>query len=112
MERRVLENYSEKIKALGHPVRLRIAFELLDHDFTVNEICRKLSIAQATISQHLSILRNRGVIIGNRNGTSISYGLASNNMKEMLMQLKKSINDSSVPAKDSKSKSTTFKNTI
>jgi len=103
MERKVLENYSEKLKALSHPIRLKITLELLEKDCTVNELCKKLSVAQATVSQHLSILRNRGVIFGNRNGTSISYGLSSNIIKDMLIQLKSSTEKSNFKGKAPKS---------
>lgn len=93
MDKKAYENYSEKLKALGHPVRLRIAVELSEQEFTVNALCATLDVPQATVSQHLSILRNKGIIEGSRSGTSISYRLSSVPIKEMLEQLRRSIGD-------------------
>ncbi len=93
MDKKAYENYAEKLKALGHPVRLRIAVELSEKDFTVNALCAALDVPQATVSQHLSILRNKGIIEGSRNGTSISYRLSSAPVRDMLEQLRRSIGD-------------------
>ncbi len=93
MERKDYENYAEKLKALGHPVRLKIAVELSDGSYTVNALCNSLRIPQATVSQHLSILRNKGIIEGSRSGTSISYYLSSNTVKTMLDRLRESAGD-------------------
>ncbi len=100
MERNDYENYAEKLKALGHPVRLKIAVELSDNTYTVNALCSVLQIPQATVSQHLSILRNKGIIEGIRSGTSISYRLSSQPVREMLEKLREN-SGNILPAKES-----------
>lgn len=99
MERKDFENYAEKLKALGHPVRLKIAVELSVSSLTVSTLCSCLDIPQATVSQHLSILRNKGIIEGERKGTSISYSLCSEPVRDMLEQLRISIGDLPTSAK-------------
>lgn len=96
MEKKDYENYAEKLKAIGHPVRLKIAVELSDNSYTVNALCASLDIPQATVSQHLSILKNKGIIEGKRNGTSISYQLCSEPVRDMLDSLRMSIGDALV----------------
>lgn len=91
MEKNIFENYAEKLKALGHPIRLKIAAELAKRSITVNALCDVLDIPQATVSQHLSILRNKGIIVGERNGTSISYSLQSEPVRSMLDSLQLSM---------------------
>ncbi len=93
MDKKAYEVYAEKLKALGHPVRLRIALELAEKEYSVNALCAVLDVPQATVSQHLSILRNKGIIEGSRHGTSISYHLSSLPVKEMLEQLRSSVSN-------------------
>lgn len=87
------EEFSEKLKALAHPVRLRIALALAEEDHAVCELCEILSISQATISQHLSILRNKGVVAGKRKGTSITYRLYSQSIKLLLEMIRDSLEE-------------------
>ena len=53
---------SELLKALGHPVRLRMVEGLLKHECNVNKIVKALNLPQSTVSQHLGILKNRGIV--------------------------------------------------
>ena len=62
--------------ALGHPARLSILFLLRDHDaMTVGEITNALMLSQSTVSEHLSILKQRALIKSERIGTAMSYHL-------------------------------------
>ncbi|MDP4152687.1 MAG: metalloregulator ArsR/SmtB family transcription factor [Bacillota bacterium] len=57
------EKRAEILKALAHPVRLMI-LDLLrqDNKINVTDLCRQLDIPQPTVSKHLSVLRNAGII--------------------------------------------------
>lgn len=79
--------YSEKLKALGHPIRLKLVIGLMTNECNVTKICQGLDIPQATTSQHLAILKNKGIIVGKRNGTSICYSLCDEGIKEMIKEL-------------------------
>ena len=78
------ETYAEKLKALGHPVRLQLVVGLMENECNVTKICEGLNIPQATTSQHLAILKNKGIIKGKRNGTSICYRLVDDGIKDMI----------------------------
>lgn len=69
-----INEYSEILKALGHPVRLKIVCGLVKKETcNVGTIVEKLSIPQPTISQHLNILKNAGIVTGYRKGTQVCY---------------------------------------
>lgn len=87
MEKHDYINYAEKLKALGHPVRLKIAIGLSNNSHTVNQLCNYMGIPQATVSQHLATLRNKGIIEGSRNGTSINYYLSNEKVRNILNDL-------------------------
>jgi ArsR family transcriptional regulator, arsenate/arsenite/antimonite-responsive transcriptional repressor len=61
-------------KALGHPVRIRIVRLLLDRDTCVcGEIVDRIPLAQSTVSQHLKILKDAGLIRGTIEGPRTCY---------------------------------------
>lgn len=61
-------------KALGHPARVRILQLLLAHDSCFcGEIVEQLPLAQATVSQHLKVLRDAGLIEGEIDGLRTCY---------------------------------------
>ncbi len=64
---------SELLKALAHPVRLRMVEGLISNECNVNKIVDKLKLPQSTISQHLSILKSRGVVQRRKEGLKTCY---------------------------------------
>ena len=71
-----LENASEMLKAIAHPMRIAIVDMLAnDKSLTVTEIHEALNIEQAVASHHLSIMKNKGVLISERNGKNSYYKL-------------------------------------
>ncbi len=84
------EKESEVLKALGHPVRLRIVTGLLQEDeCNVNKIVDKLKIPQSTISQHLGILKSRGIIKARKDGVKTCYSVIDDKVKMILDILEK-----------------------
>lgn len=69
--------YARVCKALADPKRLLIINELRDGPRPVGEIAAALGISQANASQHLAILRDRGVVSTRRVGTHAYYALTS-----------------------------------
>jgi DNA-binding transcriptional ArsR family regulator len=62
------------LKCIGHPVRLRI-IELLDRagELNVTAIHESLGIEQAIASQHLNLMRDKGILEGRRDGVNVFY---------------------------------------
>jgi len=57
-----IKKASEIFSALGHPIRLKIAYFLSQRDHCVCELIFKLNERQNLVSHHLSIMKNCGVI--------------------------------------------------
>lgn len=84
------EKESEILKALGHPVRLKMVFGLIDNnECNVNEIVEGLKLPQSTISQHLSILKSRGIIVSRKEGVKTCYKVVNEKVLEIVEVLKK-----------------------
>ncbi len=71
------EKISRLLKALAHPVRLKIVEGLLKDECNVSQIQKKLVLPQSTISQHLRILKDAGIIKGRRERTKVCYKVVS-----------------------------------
>lgn len=68
------EEIAELAKALGHPMRVRILRILLEQEECMcGQICDQLPIAQSTVSQHLKVLREAGLIHGEVDGPRTCY---------------------------------------
>jgi ArsR family transcriptional regulator len=70
-----LEKTVESFKAIGDKTRMRV-LQLLSstgNNLCVTAIAHKLAIAQPTVSQHLKVLKNAGILKANRIGNHIHY---------------------------------------
>lgn len=69
-----IEKTAEIFKALSGTTRLRIVVGLIEkNECNVNKMAEGLNIAQPNVSQHLSVLKNAGIIEGYRKGNQICY---------------------------------------
>ena len=57
-----IERASRSIKAMSHPLRLKILCILGDSEFSVQDIVDTVGTSQSNISQHLGILKDKGVL--------------------------------------------------
>jgi len=80
---------SELLKALAHPVRLRMVEGLISNECNVSRIVEKLGLPQSTISQHLSILRNRGGVKARKEGLRTCYKVVDPKVVELVKILGK-----------------------
>ena len=69
------ELHARVCKAIADPKRLLIINELRDRELSVGDLCEALGLSQSNVSQHLAILRERGVVLSRREGTSVFYRL-------------------------------------
>jgi len=67
------ERIAEVLKALGHPTRVKIIKYLADGEKCVKEIWQELGIPQPTVSQHINILKNAGIISFRKDGVKTCY---------------------------------------
>jgi ArsR family transcriptional regulator, arsenate/arsenite/antimonite-responsive transcriptional repressor len=83
-------------KALAHPARVRIVRLLLAHDACYcGQLVDELSLAQATVSQHLKVLKDAGLIVGEIEGLRTCY-CASRDRLALLHELVGALRDEAV----------------
>jgi ArsR family transcriptional regulator, virulence genes transcriptional regulator len=80
-----LEKAAAMLKAIAHPLRIKIVDCLEDgKKLTVSEIHKQLGIEQSTASHHLGILKDKGVLASKREGKNIWYFLKHENLRTIL----------------------------
>lgn len=72
---RSFDSEAEILKVLGHPIRLKIVAGLCARECNVKHIWECLGLPQATVSQHLALMKNKGIIEGKRDGVEVHYAV-------------------------------------
>ena len=69
--------HAEMCKTISNPRRQAILDNIRDGEMTVSDLIKKTGISQANLSQHLAILRSKGVVKTRRNGNNVHYSLSN-----------------------------------
>jgi ArsR family transcriptional regulator len=77
------------MKALAHPSRQLIAHALLDHELCVCELQEMLGQNMSTVSRHLSVLKNAGLLVEEKRGLYVYYRLCCKGFRDFLIAMKK-----------------------
>lgn len=85
------------LRALAHPMRLRILCRLLDGELAVAGFEAELGLRQPNLSQQLAALREAGLVATRREAKSIVYRLADHRVAGMLEALRHAMGGSAVP---------------
>lgn len=75
------------IRALGDPTRREILRVLRAGDLSAGDIAARFPITSASISHHLNVLKDAGLVQAERNGRSIVYSLDSTVFQEFVQQM-------------------------
>lgn len=68
-----IERASRSLKAMSHPLRLKILCTLGDQEVSVQEIVESVGTSQSNISQHLAILRDKGILASRKDANRVYY---------------------------------------
>ena len=68
-----IERASRSLKAMSHPLRLKILCTLGDSEVSVQEIVEQVGTSQSNISQHLAILRDKGILASRKDANRVYY---------------------------------------
>lgn len=79
--------FQDVFKALSDPTRREILILLRDGEMTAGEIVERFDTTGATISHHLSILKNADLVEDQRHGKYISYRLNTSVVEDILLWL-------------------------
>ncbi|MDG2394889.1 metalloregulator ArsR/SmtB family transcription factor [Candidatus Thioglobus sp.] len=66
-----IEKATKALKAMAHPLRLKILCALKDDELPVLEIVKQVGSSQSNISQHIDILRTKDIVESRRDGNKI-----------------------------------------
>lgn len=87
MERKVVsEELSRFFGVLAHPLRILIVEELRNGELTVSDLKDALNVPQASVSQHLGILRANRIVLERRDGRHVYYHLRQQELANLVVQ--------------------------
>ena len=72
-----IELAAHALKAIAHPLRLKILCVIGDREACVQEIVEAVGTSQSNISQHLAILRDKGVMVTRKNANRVYYRIGN-----------------------------------
>lgn len=80
----LLEDAAECLRVMSHPVRLRIAEILTQGEFPVHEIAAMCELPPNQTSEHLRLMKGRGLLGSRRRGRIVYYAVASPRLPSLL----------------------------
>ena len=80
--------HAQICQALADPTRIMLLYLLADSPQNVGELGIALHLNQPTVSRHLKVLRERGMVHAERTGTTVTYSLADQRVIEALSLLR------------------------
>jgi ArsR family transcriptional regulator len=76
------------LKALAHPLRLKILCVLKDGEQTVTSIVKEVGSSQSNISQHIDILRSKDIVESRRDGNKILCSVKDKKILQLVANIK------------------------
>ena len=68
-----IDRASRSMKAIAHPLRLKILCTLGNQEISVQDIVEQVGTSQSNISQHLAILRDKGILTARKDANRVFY---------------------------------------
>ena len=68
-----IDRASRSMKAIAHPLRLKILCTLGNQEISVQDIVEQVGTSQSNISQHLAILRDKGILTARKDANRVYY---------------------------------------
>ncbi|NLL37647.1 MAG: winged helix-turn-helix transcriptional regulator [Fretibacterium sp.] len=75
------------LKAIANDTRMSILTLLLRHNYCVRALANELDLAEATISQHLKVLREAGLLVGEKRGYFMHYDVERSALLELAKEI-------------------------
>lgn len=83
-----VDNVAALLKTMAHPIRLKILCLLQDREMAVGEIRDEVKTTNANVSQHLTLLRSKGIISYRKDANFIFNRIADPRILELMVTLK------------------------
>jgi len=85
--------HSSICQAVNDPRRIQLLYALSESPTNVTTLARELEIPQSTVSRHLAILRQRGLVSAQRDGASVVYRLSNARVIQILDLMRQLMRD-------------------
>lgn len=92
-EAMVTQMMADMFKALSHPMRVKIIQAVGDKEPCACELVRQLGIEQSNLSQHLSILKARGILTSRKEGQKVFYRVLFPEILEVIDSAEKTLRE-------------------
>ena len=93
MEDQIYQYHAEMCQVFSHPKRLEVINMLREGEMTVTELSQKLTLTVGNLSQHLSMMKERHILLSRKEGNMVYYRIANpklircfDMMREMLFE--------------------------
>lgn len=79
---------AEVFQALAHPTRIHVVEALAVGTRSVSDLAHEVGVEQANLSQHLAVLRSKGIVVSRKEGNQVHYSLRDPLLAEVLASMK------------------------
>lgn len=83
-----IERASRSLKAMSHPLRLKILCTLGDQEVSVQDIVDHVGTSQSNISQHLAILRDKGILASRKDANRVYYRVGDSRTLRLISMMR------------------------
>ena len=83
-----IELAARAMKAISHPLRLKILCVLGDQQVSVQDIVDAVGTSQSNISQHLAILREKGIISSRKDANRVFYSVGDQRTLQLIVMMR------------------------
>ena len=83
-----IDRASRSLKAMSHPLRLKILCTLGDQEVSVQDIVDRVGTSQSNISQHLAILRDKGILSSRKDANRVFYKVVDGRTLQLISMMR------------------------
>jgi len=83
-----IDRASRSLKAMSHPLRLKILCTLGNDEVSVQDIVRHVGTSQSNISQHLAILRDKGILTARKDANRVFYRIGDSRTLRLISMMR------------------------
>ena len=83
-----IDRASRSLKAMSHPLRLKILCTLGDEEVSVQDIVEHVGTSQSNISQHLAILRDKGILTSLKDANRVYYRVGDSRTLRLISMMR------------------------
>ena len=83
-----IDRASRSLKAMSHPLRLKILCTLGDKELSVQDIVERVGTSQSNISQHLAILRDKSILASRKDANRVYYRVGDSRTLRLISMMR------------------------